>query len=31
LLCEKDVEVSTDDMELLTSIGSQISEIVANA
>ena len=31
LLCEKDVEISADDMELLASIGSQISEIVANA
>jgi hypothetical protein len=31
LLCEKDVEIPADDMELLTSIGSQISEIVANA
>jgi signal transduction histidine kinase len=31
LLCEKDYQVPEEDMELLSSIGSQISEIVANA
>lgn len=31
LLCEKDVVVTSEDMELLTSIGSQVSEIVSNA
>jgi signal transduction histidine kinase len=31
LLCEKDVTITEEDMELLTSIGSQVSEIVANA
>ncbi len=31
LLCDKDLVISDDDMELLSSLGSQISEIVANA
>lgn len=31
LMCEKDVVITDEDMELLTSIGSQISEIVSNA
>ncbi|MFO7540068.1 MAG: histidine kinase [Chloroflexota bacterium] len=31
LLCEADVTLSADDLELLTAIGAQISEIVANA
>ena len=31
LLCEKDSIVTNEDMELLTSIGSQVSEIVSNA
>ncbi|MBE0672484.1 MAG: HAMP domain-containing protein [Anaerolineales bacterium] len=31
LLCEKDSVVTSEDMELLTSIGSQVSEIVSNA
>lgn len=31
LLCEEDVLIPNEDMELLSSIGAQISEIVANA
>lgn len=31
LLCERNGTVTDDDMEMLTSIGSQVSEIVANA
>lgn len=31
LLCEEDVIIPDDDMELLSSIGAQLSEIVANA
>lgn len=31
LFCEKDSIVTSEDMELLTSIGSQVSEIVSNA
>jgi signal transduction histidine kinase len=31
LLCAKDTVLSRDDMDLLTSIGAQVSEIVANA
>jgi len=31
LLCDKDIAISDEDMELLSSIGSQTSEIVANA
>lgn len=31
LLCEEDVVIPDDDMELLSSIGAQVSEIVANA
>ena len=31
LLCEEGEELTTEDMELLSSIGAQISEIVANA
>jgi len=31
LLCEKDAEITNEDMDLLTSIGSQVSEIVSNA
>jgi signal transduction histidine kinase len=31
LLCEKDYSISDEDMELLSSIGSQVSEIVSNA
>ncbi|HSQ38692.1 MAG TPA: histidine kinase [Anaerolineales bacterium] len=31
LLCEEDVLIPNDDLELLSSIGAQISEIVANA
>ncbi len=31
LLCDDDIDIPPEDMELLSSIGSQISEIVANA
>ncbi len=31
LLCENDIVINPEDMDLLTSIGSQISEIVSNA
>jgi signal transduction histidine kinase len=31
LLCEGDASITDEDMELLTSIGSQVSEIVSNA